>query len=95
MLRRPTRRIGASSQMIGGRGVHASSSIASRQWPMASKRKRRLQQDPLPEPIEEDVDSSSEDDSSDEEAQPSNPPGVAAREGPIPGGPADLCPRKF
>ena len=89
MLRRPARRIGASAQMIGGRGVHASSSTAGHQRPTASERRRRLQQDPLPEPEEEDVDSSS-DDSSDEEAWPSSPPGEAAEEGHIPGGPGDL-----
>ena len=160
MPRRPARRIGASSQMTGGRassssepsrvrtkisvsrshsrGVHASSSTAGRQRPTASERRRKLQQDPLPEQVEEHVDSSSEDDSSEEEAQPSSPrasapgeehgdssseddsseeeaqpsslpagepveddshfeegqpsspPAAAAREGPIPGGPADL-----
>lgn len=72
------------------RGVHASSLTVGHQRPTASERRRRLQQDPLPEPVEEDVDSSSKDDSSDEEAQPSSPPEAAAGEGPIPGGPADL-----
>ena len=70
-------------------GVHASSSTAGRQRPTASERRCRLQQDPLPEPEEEDVDSSS-DNSSDEEVQPSSPPGVAVEEGHIPGSSADL-----
>ncbi|XXG76206.1 hypothetical protein AAC387_Pa08g0610 [Persea americana] len=61
-------------------GVHASFSTTSRQRLTTSERRQKLQQDPLPEPVEEHVDSSSEDDSSEEEAQLSSPPAVAPRE---------------
>ncbi|KAJ8632422.1 hypothetical protein MRB53_025758 [Persea americana] len=61
-------------------GVHASFSTTSHQRPTASERRRKLQQDPLPEPVEEHADSSSKDDSSEEEAQLSSPPAAAPRE---------------
>ena len=89
MSRRLAGCIDASSQMTGGRGVHVSSSTADCQWPTTSERRCRLQQDPLLEPVEEDVDSSSYD-SSDKEAQPSSPLGTATEEGHNPGGLADL-----
>lgn len=71
--------------------MYASSSTALCHRPMASKRRRRLQQDPLPDSVEEDV-PSSKDDSTDEEAQPSIPPAAVGEDlrGPILGSPEDL-----
>lgn len=39
-------------------GVHASSLTAGRQRPTTSKQRRKLQQDPLPDQVDEHVDSS-------------------------------------
>ncbi|RWR86291.1 hypothetical protein CKAN_01518100 [Cinnamomum micranthum f. kanehirae] len=55
-------------------GLHANASTSGHQRPTTSERRHKLQQDPLPESVDEHTESSSEDDPSKEDAQSSSPP---------------------